>query len=82
MQTKDVAEMVLPVVSRPQDGSRIPLMRKVSSDPYFMGGGGEDLLCERCRTVLAKAVNRQRLPHAILLCPTCQHYVELNGSRR
>src|SRR5215207_10336359 len=70
--------IVLDVVTAPRGG--VTVLRKQSTDPFFMGGGADDLLCGQCNWLLLHAVDRRRLRNAVIQCPFCSAYNEMGGT--
>ena len=59
-------DVLLRLVCRPAEGP-IPVLRRVAGvmDPFFIGGGNENLLCGNCDQLLAQHVDREQLPRLV-----------------
>lgn len=68
-------EVVLRLVPQPAPGP-VPVLKRVPGaiDPFFIGGGQEDLLCGNCDFVLAFHVSREQLPRLVFICPQCGYF--------
>jgi hypothetical protein len=59
----------------------IPILKRSSGDldPFFIGGGDEDLHCGNCGFLLALHVDQHQLPQMVFVCPKCGQLNETCG---
>jgi hypothetical protein len=75
----DTTEMIsrrirLLVVDAPATGDQTPVIAYHSPDPFYMGGGNEDLLCGHCEWLLAHGVDQLQIPSVVIKCPRCDRH--------